>query len=646
MNLFLVLAIGMVFVAAVCVSGRSVVKLTGLRLGLGLEDLLISSALGFGLGAYLLLGFGLQGWVGSWTAWVVLAILGLFGLYSWHGLRIQILTECRPWLVDRVNLIWGSGKSRWILIGLIGVFCVSAALNLISDLAPPTEWDSLTYHLAEPKFFARQGEISFVHYRDWAAPLTAEMWNFAALLIGSDRLAQVIQWSTGLIAAGSLYLLASSRTSRKVGLLAAVVFYTSPHMLSVATSAKSDSLWFAFIFLSLHALLRWNERRDTRWLWFSAVFTGLVLATKFQGLFWAPAIGSVLLLMQWRGWLNKPLRSLGQTAGYVIVASLFVAPWWIRSWVGGGDPIWPYGYPIFHSDFWTQELHDKYAAWTQGPGRGVSHYIAGLWNVTLNQSAWLFGLRLPITPVILAFIPFIALNWGRVPSGIRLLLGAIFIIAVIYYSLWYETYQLTRYLFPVLALLMVPASYAVFQLIGSIPVRWVSGVCVAASLFMFLGYNVAFNAQFIPVVVGVESEKEFLVKKVSYYQDIEWMNDNLPADAQVLFFPLKTYYLDLDFIRGDRNVWPIGETTEASEYVEILRDRGITHIFYTPGEIDDSEYHVVKKLIEQLKSEGLLRSVYSNMEAIKIESRILAESSKVGVEVLTLIDSPSDGSAG
>jgi hypothetical protein len=248
--------------------------------------------------------------------------------------------------------------------------------------------------------------------------------------------------------------------------------------------------------------------------------------------------------------------------------------------------------------------------------------------------------------VILSFIPFIALNWGRIPSGVRLLLGAIFIIVVVYYSFWYETYQLTRYLFPVLALLMVTASYVVFRLIRSTSVRWVSGVCVAASLLMFLGYNVAFNAQFIPVVIGVESEEEFLVKKVSYYHDIEWMNDNLPADARILFFPLKTYYLDLDFIRGDRNLWAIGETTGALEYMEILRGRGITHIFYTPGEIDDSEYLAVKNLIEKLKSDGLLKSVYSNMEAIKIESRILAESSKVGVEVLTLIDSPSDGSSG
>lgn len=646
MNPFLVLVIGVVLVATVCASGSSVVKLTKLRLGPSLENVLISGAFGFGLGAYLLLGFGQLGWIGFWTPWAVLAILGLFGLYSCNGFRIHQLAECRQWLADRVNLVRSSGKSGWLLVGLIGLMGVSSVLNLISNLAPPTEWDSLTYHLAEPKFFAQQGKISFVYYRDWAAPLTAEMWNFAALLIGSDRLAQVIQWTTGLIAAGSLYLLASSRTSRKVGLLAAVVFYTSPHMLSVATSAKSDSLWFAFIFLSLHALLRWDERRDTRWLWVSAVFTGLALATKFQGLFWAPSIGSVLLLMQWRGWLNKPVRSLGQTVGYVIVAGLFVAPWWIRSWVAGGDPVWPYGYPIFHSDFWTQELHDKYAAWTQGPGRGINHYIAGLWNVTLNQSAWLFGLRLPITPVILSFIPFIALNWGRIPSGLRLLLGAIFIIAIVYYSFWHETYQLTRYLFPVLALLMITASYVVVRLIRSTSVRWVSGICVAASLLMFLGYNVAFNAQFIPVVAGVESEEEFLVKKVSYYHDIEWMNDNLPADARVLFFPLKTYYLDLDFIRGDRNLWPIGETTGALEYMEILRARGITHIFYTPGEIDDSEYFAVKNLIEQLKSDGLLKSVYSNMEAIKIESRILAESSKVGVEVLTLIDSPSDGSSG
>ncbi|MBM3948381.1 MAG: hypothetical protein FJ312_03910 [SAR202 cluster bacterium] len=644
MNYGLVLVLAALWLAMATMAGRTLLRIGGVTACGRFESLVLSVAIGFAFGAYVVIGFAQIGWLSTPMAWTVLGILALLSIPT---LRRQRPREWWVWVKERLGVFRVPGWRRWLLLSLAAVFAVSATLNLISVLAPPTEWDTLTYHLAEPSYFIRQGRMSFVPYREWPTPLTAEMWNMVALLLGSDRLAQVFQWSMGLAAAGALYVLAAPRTSRSVGLLAAVVFYTSPHVLSLATSAKSDLAWMTFFFLTLHTLLLWRERGDIRWLWLSAMLLGLTLATKFQGLFGVPAIGLLLLFMQGEDWKRVPVRALGRVVVYGIVVGVVASPWWIRNWVGGGDPLWPYGYPVFHSDFWSQELHDKYASWSQGPGQGIGHYFAGLWNLTVNQSAWQFGLRLPITPVLLALLPFVVLLWARVSSKTRWFFVALTAAALVHYTIWFETYQQTRYLFPVLAVLMIPSAYAALHLVRNTAPRFVVGGLLAASLVFFFGYNIFYNAQFVPVVAGSESEEAFLVRKVSYYQDLQWLDQNLPSDAKVLFYPLKTYYLDRDFVRGDENLWEISESTTPEDYLRFLRERRVTHVFAASDVFATHRWgQRITSIIKDLKSSGDLKAVYTNHEAIVVESRTLAQFDHTLVEVLEVMPTSELGRVG
>ena len=283
----------------------------------------------------------------------------------------------------------------------------------------------------------------------------------------------MFQWAVGLASTAALYLLAVSRTSRRTALLAATTYYTSPHIFHLSASAKSDLAWQMALFLSFHTLLVWHERGEPRWFWLSAIATGVTLAMRHHGLFWAPSIGITMLILQWAGWKRAPFRTGLRAVLYGVLSALIVSPWWLRNWLATGDPIWPYGYPIFHSRFWSQALHDKYVAWTQGPGDSLWHYATGLWNLSLNQSAWLFGLRVPITPVLLAFIPGLLLVWPCIPNRTRRFLGLILVPVSVYYTLWFTTYQQTRYLFPMLALLMIPAAYSFWQMTRFRWSRWV-----------------------------------------------------------------------------------------------------------------------------------------------------------------------------
>jgi hypothetical protein len=128
-----------------------------------------------------------------------------------------------------------------------------------------------------------------------------------------------------------------------------------------------------------------------------------------------------------------------------------------------------------------------------------------------------------------------------------------------------------------------------------------------------------------------------LTRKVSFFEDIEWLNQNLPTRSRILFFHLKSFYLQRDFIRGDRNIWPVDEETSPEEYLNLLQERGITHIFYTGIYQKDPEYFFVAELLARLKDRENLVTIYINRGAVQIISRTLARSRRTTVEVLEVV---------
>lgn len=190
---------------------------------------------------------------------------------------------------------------------------------------------------------------------------------------------------------------------------------------------------------------------------------------------------------------------------------------------------------------------------------------------------------------------------------------------------------------PALALLTIPAAYCFWELATFRASRLAAGGLLALSLAMFLGYNVIFNAQFVPVVFGAQSRDEFLSSKVGFYDDIQWVSRELPEDARLLFYHIKTYYLDRGFVRGDRNLWPIDDSTTAAEYLSLLEQREITHIFVPGNALEGAELLPTERVLGELKERGNLVSVYFNPEGVSVESRTLEVSHLVPVEVLEVV---------
>ena len=634
MSNLIVVLLALLWMVVAMGAGRSLLCFFQIESRCRIEILLISFLLGFALISYLILGMGLVGWLSPAMVWSVFVLLLLAGTSTWKYL---IPKRRRQLTVNHYEKQWRFWQDHWVVSVLAGFVAISSVLNLIACFAPPSEGDSLSYHLAIPAYYIMQQQIIFQpFYITWGLPLTAEMWNTLGLLMGSNQLPQIFQWVMGIAGATCLYLFVSQKTTKRTGLFVAALYYLLPQITYLSTSAKSDLAWMAFLLMSIHTLFAWKERDEKGWLWLSAIFTGLTLATKYQGLFWAVSIGTTLVVMQWKDWRSFPLKVLSKTFVYVGIAVLVVSPWYLRNWLATGDPIWPYGFSFFHSQYWTQELHDKYASWQQGPGASIWHYIIGLWNMTVNQSAWLLGLRIPYLPIQLAFIPGLIFMLRDVPVSVRRFFCLLLVTVAVYYTCWFCNYQVLRYSLPVMTLLLIPSAYVFWEILSFSWSRWTAMFILLATLLFSASYNIAFNSKFFPVVFGMENKDSFLAHKVSFYNDIVWVNQNLPEDSRVLFFLLNPFYLERDYIIGGSYFWQISEHTTSEEYLCQLKEKAVTHIFITGCRDDNTLSAFIIRLVEPLRQQGYLTSIYFNPVGSRVISRTLGEKEVVPVEILKI----------
>ena len=641
----------LLWIALATGAGRTVLRASGFRFAGRMDALLFSLAAGFTLTSYLLFGIGTLLGLGPFVVWVLGAILvslTLVGLWErsrgakeqrsrgaeeqgrW---RLRVSAAARQPLLSVVRRL----LTRWPVTLLLGLLLIHASLNLLAALAPPTTADSLLHHLAAPKYFLAEGRIAFKPYPAWPTPGTAEMWNLLGLLLGSDRLSQLFQCLIGLASAAALYQLARQRMTASVALLGSAIYYTLPDVTILASNAKSDLAMLLFAFLSLHSLLLWRESGEGRWLALSGFLTGMAAATKIQGLFWCVAMGLVVLVAVLRAErLSWTLRVRGLVL-FGLLAVLAVSPWYLRNWLAGGDPVWPYGYALFKSRYWSEQMSRKFASWQQGPGTSFVHYLLGLWNLTNRSDLYVLGWKFPKSPIPLAFLPALPLALFGATRSARRLMGWLLLAFVGFYSAWFYTYQQPRYLLPGFALLAVLAAYTYLRLLHLPLVRRVGGFVIVCSLGLMLGYNVAYNAQFLPVVLGLEPEERFLNDRVIFYRDIQWSNENLPSDARpyLAMNYLKPYYFDHLYLRSEDLDTYADPITGPEDFLARLKAQGATHLFY-PSSPPETVSPEADGLVGPLIEAGYLRLIHTNPNARIVESRTLGRFRGARVDIYAI----------
>ena len=271
-------------------------------------------------------------------------------------------------------------KSKTFLLEKLAliVIVVGMLFALVGVLMPSTanDWDSIAYHMADPKTYLIWGEIHRIIYDHHSNfPSAMELLFVWTLRFGQSG-AKGILWWMSLAGVIAIFGLARQRYSQKAGWWAALAFLFVPTVLWETGSAYIDIVHGLYtglgvIVLALEAERIWNEKSSMRVdrMVLAGLFIGLSCGTKYTGLETGFLAFVIFFLLTFLIRESQSLKGVGITAG---VSFLTAGAWYIKNIILVGNPVYPFAFETFGGKFWDEKRALIYHNEQLGFGVGVS----------------------------------------------------------------------------------------------------------------------------------------------------------------------------------------------------------------------------------------------------------------------------------
>ncbi len=507
---------------------------------------------------------GVSGLLSAWALGLTMAIA-----FSLTASRLQHVARALHRAIGELLRTASALQLRWVPV--LGT--LTFAPFVVASLLPPTDWDTLMYHIRVPlQFLASQsvflpgdnlhfgylGPIQFLYLPLLAAgalsgPATLNM-GFAALL------------------ALAIFDLGRTFVSEETGQLAHVLIWASSSLLLVASTARVDTALSLFLTLGLVAL---ESRLHPTGKVPSFLIVGLLLggavAVKASAALFLPCL---LATYFWSEWRLRPWRAGFASSVMLLVAggSIALAPWLLKNTALMGYPL---GLLQMRSrlDPWLAELLGS-ASFPPGmpalasralvtarePFNPVAFFLhPGSLTIEAEGSLYFPGLLFLALP-LLAFLP-------RSRPVLRMLVTSLgFACAVIFY----RPATNLRYLIPALTGITIASAYLLEQVstrvvrapmgrraflmivvVLSLVPTWAAGAAKLRanhSAWQYLGGRVSTAAY----VVDPQNPLG------GYGPIVEAVNSTLPLDATVLLLlEARSTYLQPRVLQDNRLLnWP------------------------------------------------------------------------------------------
>jgi 4-amino-4-deoxy-L-arabinose transferase-like glycosyltransferase len=605
----LIAILSLLIVLLICSGlGRLILRLLAPKHLSDSEGLLFGVAFGLGAFSYLMMILGLTRLLYPHAALALLVVLALISLRGIRETVEAIASGMRAWKPSGITALAA------IPLGLLGLFA------LIGALAPPSvnDWDTLAYHFAVPALYVKWHAIKYVAFTSHSnLPFLTEMQYTLGLLFpvaGGAALAKLFHLAAGVLTVLTIYVTGKRHFSPLAGTVAALVFASIPLIGWEATAGYIDLSAALYISLAVLALLNhWEEGGG--WGLLAAVSLGLAGATKTTTLMFIPM--AVVWLVYNDARRGRSLgRGLAQAVGLAMLAGLIASPWYIKSFVHTGNPVYPFMFSVFGGRNWSAHLADVYRASQMkfGVGSGFYSLLLVPWTLTMYSGSF-FDWNVvfaSIGPVFLVSLPmFAAVRFGR--TKLRML--AVFLAASV--IAWFYMTQQSRYLIPAMAVGAVAVGALVDELrrfrVARIVLFAAIGIGVAFALCVN-GYMASDEAQ------GLTDSDAYLVRTLDIYPACAYINENLPENAKVvLFADTRGFYCERDYMWGDEihsTLIPYDRFSNAADMVRFLRGIGVTHalVNFGIGPMRSPNPPKSALLVRQAVTEGLLELQFRSDE--------------------------------
>ena len=224
-------------------------------------------------------------------------------------------------------------------------FAVILTISIMASV-PPVSRDALIHHLAIPKLYLKNGgmyEIPSLWFSYF--PMNITLLYAIPLYFGNDVLAKFIHFAFAIGTAILICRYLKRRLGLIYGLLGALLFLTIPVVVRLSTTAYVDLGLIFFLFAALLYLFDWIEADfQIKYLLISAIFCGLALGTKYNGLVGFFLLSLFVPFVYSRYKSDEKLygaKAIGYCVVFFLAALIVFSPWMIRNYIWTGNPVYP-----------------------------------------------------------------------------------------------------------------------------------------------------------------------------------------------------------------------------------------------------------------------------------------------------------------
>ena len=425
--------------------------------------IIIDIVLGLNILAFITLLFGVCCWLNSISCWLILTIPAVSGVI--FGIRTLINAKYR---FARQNIVFS------IILIFISLFTLGSALCF------PYAWDELTYHIALPFRWIDAGALKvFADSPFSGLPALPQLLFRLGCENGGVLFPRLLVWASYMLLFAAIYLYFNLFGRRRVILVFSFLFIANPLVVNMLRSTYVE------VFMMLDMLAALLLIRNTEKSWKSVLLCGFLaggaVAIKPTGLGVAAVI--FIFLMQ-KYWDKSKLKPYNLILFFGIGGIVIALPFYLRPWFVTGNPFYPF-----------------LASWFGGSDADILtsqyHYLLGNAHFGLRTIQGFF-----MVPIMVAFA-------GKAFDG--MILGWVFIVLLLlavwwirnllfesavarssklylpvaiifYYCFWFATSQQTRFLQPLLFLVLLAA----IQAIREFDKKWQNGI-IMVLLLVWLG---------------------------------------------------------------------------------------------------------------------------------------------------------------
>ncbi len=482
-----------------------------------------------------------------------------------------------------------------LFLALVILIVVFAAL--VKALVPAATQDDLMYHLALPSRYVADHRVNFYPDSTYSLfPQMMEMLYTLALMQAGDRLAVLIAFSTGLLAAAAAALFTRRLLAEREGgmralpLLVAAIFLTTPLTGFIMRAANTDLAQAAAEMLAFYAFylaFRAGPLPNPRLLALSGICGGLAFSVKYYGGLVPGLLGVALALtLAYRLYKGaSPRKALAALLAYALPGITLAGVWLLRNFISSGNPVWPAAGHIFGGLYWSPAA-DPQALLGNTPGLSLESLgtVLKFRFDAIGRAPFLLDNHLytvNLGPLLMtALLLLVAAKWKPPLRALFALASLLWLVSIPLFSRTSIRYLSTFFLFSA-----VLGGYAAASVAGRIPVRPLRlalGAALSLALTV-LSLEILLSAgPYLPTAFALDPAQEgcYLQAHMEDYPVVQYIADSTPPDAVIYIWDSipRGYRVPRPYVYGRLVPAYSGVGADTAAWHARLQQLGITHV--------------------------------------------------------------------